>query len=112
MPPSVSVPLDRELLQKLDQKQTVLQSLIAEKLGLNREDVLVKLSQTSLVAQNDIYEITCSVILNTAATFKDKQENIDEVINQILDTVTEASINTKISSENIRIMNNEGVQLN
>ncbi len=112
MPPSNPVPLDRELLQQLDEKQTVLQSLIAEELGLNGEDVLVKLSQTSLVAQNDIYELTCSVILNTAATFKDKQKNIDEVVDQILNTVTEAAINTKISSENISIMNNEGVQLN
>ena len=110
-PPSIAVPLDRELLQKLDQKQVALQSLIAEELGLNSEDVLVKLAQTSLAAQDGIYELACSVVLNTDETFKDKQGNIDEVVDQILNTVTEASINTKISSENISIMNNEGIEL-
>ncbi len=56
------------------------------------------------------YNIACSVVLKTESTFEDNI--INKVLEDVISTITQDSVDAKISAENITIVNSNGAKLN
>lgn len=104
-----SITIEEGKLEWLNKKQSELISLIAEQTKLEINDVLIVLGPMSNLKDTDSYNLACSVVLKTESTFEDKI--INKVLEDIISTITQDSVDAKISEENIIIVNSNGVKL-
>ncbi|MNI20652.1 hypothetical protein D3C73_741450 [compost metagenome] len=101
--------IKKETLEWLNNKKSELVLLIAEQTKLESDDVLVVLGPMSDLKDTDSYVIACSVVLKTESTFEEKI--INNVLEGIISTISQDSVDVKISEENISIVNSTGAKL-
>ncbi|MCR8636523.1 hypothetical protein [Paenibacillus radicis (ex Xue et al. 2023)] len=104
-----SLTTEKGTLEWLNKKQSELVLLIAKQTKLESNDVLIVLGPMSNLKDTGSYNIACSVVLKTESTFEDKI--INKVLEDIISTITQDSVDAKISEENISIVNSNGVKL-
>ncbi|MFD0677144.1 MULTISPECIES: hypothetical protein [unclassified Paenibacillus] len=104
-----SFTIEKGTLEWLNKKQSELVLLIAKQTKLESNDVLIVLGPMSNLKDTGSYNIACSVVLKTESTFEDKI--INKVLEDIISTITQDSVDAKISEENISIVNSNGAKL-
>lgn len=105
-----STTIDEETVKWLNKKQSELALLIAEQTKLESNDILIVLGPMSNSNDTDSNNLACSVVLKTDSTFEDKI--INKVVEDIISTITQDSVDAQISEENINIVNSNGNKLN
>lgn len=105
-----AISVEEDTFDWLGKKQFELKLLIAERLQLEGNEVLVMLAPMPELTEEGLSNLSCSVVLNTESTYEDNIMN--EVIEAIMNTLIEDSVNMKVSKENIIIVNGNGIELN
>ncbi len=101
-------PVDERLQKWINQKQSELQSVIAQTSGSNREEVIVILGSAK-ASEEDRNEMVCSVVLN--GDFEWNGTTIADIRDKVKNAVMEGSSPVEISTENIVISNGAGEKL-
>lgn len=97
---------EKGMLEWLNKKQSELVLIIAEQTKLESNDVLIVLGPMSNFKETGSYNLACSVVLKTESRFDDKI--INKVVEDTISTITQDSVDAKISEENINIVNSNG----